>query len=213
MTTGNQSIYEYHNVHRRGDGFSILKDERGKLFQELIGTGKKVLDLGCRDGALTQFFLKDNDVLGADIDTVALGKAAKLGIRTVHLDIHGDWAALGDSAEKYDVVVLAETLEHVYHPDVVLKKIAAVLKPGGMLVGSVPNAYSLINRFRFLIGQKRGTPLNDPTHINHFSHQELLGLLGRDFSSARIIPLGTYAKLDALWPGFFSFDMVFVGVK
>jgi 2-polyprenyl-3-methyl-5-hydroxy-6-metoxy-1,4-benzoquinol methylase len=205
---GNQSLYEAHNVGRRGDGFSILKDERGALFAAEIGTGKKVLDLGCRDGALTRRFAEGNDVTGADIDTVALAKAAAAGIKTVHLDIHGDWSELGD--ETYDAVVLAETLEHLYHPAEVVAKIRQVSREGALLVGSVPNAFSLKNRLRLLFGKKRGTPLEDPTHINHFRRDELSALLAREYEDVRIVPLGRYAQWDWLWPGMFAFDLAFV---
>ena len=208
MATGNQSVYERHNVEMRGDGYSILKSERGRIFKATIGTGKRVVDLGCRDGALTRSFLDGNTVTGADIDTVALNKAAKLGIETVQIDLHGDWHELG--GRKFDAAVLAETLEHLYYPERIIAKIADLLPDGGVLVGSVPNASNLKNRLKLLLGIKRYTPLQDPTHINHFTHAELLGILRKHFREVRIIPLGHYAALDRLWPGMFSFDMVFV---
>ncbi len=211
MKTGNQTIYEYHNINRRGDGYSLLKKERGTLFAKTIGTGKKILDLGCRDGALTQFFINGNDVLGADIDTLALGKAAKLGIKILHLDINNTWKEL--EGQKFDVVVLAETLEHLYYPDNVMNKITSVLNDDGVLIGSVPNAFNLKNRIRLFFGKKRYTPLQDPTHINHFIYSELKDLLQKHFKDVKIIPLGKYASWDKIMPGMFSFDLVFICKK
>lgn len=209
MNNGAKSIYEYHNVNRRGDGFSILKAERSALFARAIGTGKKILDLGCRDGALTKSFSEGNDVTGADIDTVALAKAqATLNIKTVSIDLNSDWAELG--FEKYDCIVLAETLEHVYHPEKIVEKVTTHLNENGMFVGSVPNGFSLKNRVRLFLGKKRYTTLMDPTHINHFTHHELLGLLRKHFKEVSIVPLGRWAWLDVVWPGMFSFDLAWI---
>ena len=207
--TSNKALYERHNFEKRGDGFSILKAERSALFKQAIGTGKKVLDLGCRDGALTTSFVEGNVVVGADIDSVALAKAkAALGIETVEIDLHGDWAELGDRT--FDAIVLAETLEHVYHPDIILGKVAARLVNGGMFVGSVPNGFSLKNRVRLALGTKRHTTLMDPTHINHFQYHELKSLLEQRFENVQIVPLGRYAHLDKFWNGMFAFDLAWI---
>ena len=54
------------------------------MFREwIVGTGKDVLDLGCRDGALTRAYIDGNEVVGVDVDREALAEAAKLGIETV----------------------------------------------------------------------------------------------------------------------------------
>jgi 2-polyprenyl-3-methyl-5-hydroxy-6-metoxy-1,4-benzoquinol methylase len=172
---------------------------------------KKILDLGCRDGALTSFFVKNNDVTGADIDTIALDKASKRGIKPLHFDINGEWEQI--SQNKYDVVVIAETLEHIYYPEKVIQKIKSVLNKEGMLIGSVPNAFSLINRIRLFLGKKDKTPLHDPTHINHFSHKELKQVLHKYFKEVTIEPLGRFAYFDKFMPGMFSFDLVFICSK
>jgi 2-polyprenyl-3-methyl-5-hydroxy-6-metoxy-1,4-benzoquinol methylase len=211
MNKSGQNIYEFHNNNCRGEGFSILREDRGRLFAKNIGTGKKILDLGCRDGALTSFFVKNNDVTGADIDTIALDKASKRGIKPLHFDINGEWEQI--SQNKYDVVVIAETLEHIYYPEKVIQKIKSVLNKEGMLIGSVPNAFSLINRIRLFLGKKDKTPLHDPTHINHFSHKELKQILHKYFKEVTIEPLGRFAYFDKFMPGMFSFDLVFICSK
>jgi len=201
-------MYEDHNLNKRGAGFSLLKEERGNIFRKHIGTGKKILDLGCRDGALTNTFMEGNKVTGADIDTVALGEAAKLGIDTLTLDLNGEWQEL--VGEKYEVVTLAETLEHLFYPERVIERVKSVLNDDGVFIGSVPNAFNLKNRLRLLFGRKDLTPLQDPTHINHFLHKELESLMKKHFRKVKIIPLGRHASLDRYWPGMFSFILVFV---
>jgi len=207
------SLYEEHHKTRRPQNFAILIKERGAFLRKHIGTGKKVLDIGCRDGALMREYMNGNTVTGVDIDRTTLAEAAKLGITTKFMDLNDEWTELG--VGQFDVVVAAEFLEHIYYPERVLKKIVSVLKPGGLLVGSVPNAFSLKNRLRFFFGTKKGTPLEDPTHINHFSRRELLGLLRREFVSAEILPLvrKPFSYIAPLAPGLIAFDLLFVARK
>lgn len=185
---GIERIYRHHHETRRGEGFLVLGQERGSFLKKHVGTEKKVLDIGCRDGALTVYYANGNEVWGADIDAVALKRASeKLGIRMLHLDLNSPWNEIPRNT--FDVVVAAEIIEHLYYPSVVLEKIAAVLKPEGQLVGSVPHAFSLQNRLRLALGTKRGTPLQDPTHINHFWWREFKNLLEKEFVVEELEPI------------------------
>lgn len=213
MTVPLGAIYTEH--HREGHrlGNSILKDARGEFLREVIGTGKHVLDIGCRDGVLTETYYRGNTVLGVDIDTDALEDAKRrLGIEVRSFDLTTDWPLANES---FDVVVAGEVLEHLYFPEKVVTRVAAVLTTPGIFVGSVPNAFSLKNRIRLFLGRKKNTPLNDPTHINHFTHSELKELLERHFCEVQLVPLGRFTLLDRLFPGMFSFMLLFKasGVK
>ena len=50
--------YEEHHRERRDEGDFVFVPERIPLFVPAIGRGKRVLDLGCRSGALTRHFLE-----------------------------------------------------------------------------------------------------------------------------------------------------------
>jgi 2-polyprenyl-3-methyl-5-hydroxy-6-metoxy-1,4-benzoquinol methylase len=202
------NIYTHHHKTARQAGFSILKDERGALLAGLVGRGKKVLDIGCRDGALTKYFATGNDVVGIDIDDAALSRAKELGIEVMNVDLNGDWTEL--EARKFDVVVAGEVLEHLYYPEKVAGKAVRHLNPGGKFIGSVPNAFSLKNRVRYLAGRKAYTPLSDPTHITQFHINELDSLLRRHFREVEIRGLGRYKRLARLSPGLFGFDLFFI---
>ncbi|MDD5750390.1 MAG: methyltransferase domain-containing protein [Candidatus Pacebacteria bacterium] len=200
-------IYSNHNSQQRGRGFVIFGKERGGLFAQWLGQGKKILDLGCRDCALTGYYARDNEILGLDIDQGGLDICREeLGIQTKLTDLNGDWDI---PANSFDAVVAAELLEHLYHPEEVLRKISDVLKSGGMLVGSVPHAFSLINRLRILSGRKEGTPLADPTHINHFSYRELEKMLRNVFDIVEIRPFTRFKLLGRIFPRYFSFLLLF----
>src|SRR5213079_1776401 len=125
----------------------------------------RVLDLGCRDGALTQAYLEGNEVIGVDADRDALAEAARRGIET-------HWADLDQRR--------------------VVGEVRRVLRPGGTFVASVPNAYRLKGRLLFLFGRP---PENDPTHLQMFSGADVQALLAGleephvHFVAGRLVPL------------------------
>lgn len=205
--TGIENIYSFHHKEKRGQKYSILKESRGEFFRDKIGKGKKIIDLGCRDGALTQFFAEGNNVLGLDIDRDSLDIAQNdLGIDVKHADLNGEWDI---ETNTFDIVVAGEVLEHLYYPEIVVKKVAECLKVDGMFLGSVPNAFSLKNRIRLFLGKKKNTPLSDPTHINHFTRKELENILKDKFKEVVIYPAGKFSWLDKIFPGMFAFMFMF----
>ncbi len=163
--------YRSHHRERRSEEFVFCKPERSALFREWVGTGRRVLDLGCRYGALTEAYVAGNDVVGLDVDRDALAEAAKLSIETVWGDAE---EPLPFDPESFDVVVAGELLEHLRFADQTVSEIRRVLRPRGLFVGSVPNAYRLKNRLRFLLGRP---PESDPTHLRMFSEAALHTLL------------------------------------
>ena len=204
-----KNIYESHHRNNRPENYSVLEKERADFFSDVLGKGKKILDIGCRNGVLTKHFMKGNDVLGVDIDEMSLSALSRdFGIRTIPMDLNGDWKEL--EKEKFDAIVAGEILEHLYYPEQVTEKIADHLVSSGIFVGSVPNAFSVKNRFRLLFGKKRHTSLGDPTHINHFLHQELKEILLKRFEEVRIEGLGRHSFLAKTYPSLFAFDLAFV---
>ena len=211
MNASLETMYRSHHATKRGDGFALLKEERGAFLRRCIGTGKRVLDIGCRDGALTGTYCSGKEVLGLDIDTDALNRAKHaLGIETKYVDLNGPWGVPDNS---FEAVVAAEVIEHLYYPETVFRKIVCTLVPGGVVAGTVPNAFSLMNRARYLLKRKKGTPLSDPTHINHFTVQELQSLLSEHFEQVSVEGIGRLGWLARRFPQAFAFDLCFSGRK
>jgi 2-polyprenyl-3-methyl-5-hydroxy-6-metoxy-1,4-benzoquinol methylase len=205
-----QNLYETHHATGARAGFSIHEKVRGEYFKSIIGTKKSVLDLGCRDGTLTAHYLKGNTVTGVDVDNNLLKIAAKKGIKTKHLDLYQDW----NLKQKFDVVVAGEVLEHLYHPEEIIKKASQVLKPRGKFLVSVPNAYIISARSRFLVGQEIPAHF-DPTHINLFSKSKLERLLSNHFKKIEITGFAPpiYKPFLPLSVSLFADDLVAVAIK
>jgi len=197
-----QERYEEHHRERRAEGEFVFVPERIPLFQAAIGRGKRVLDLGCRSGALTRHFLEGNELVGLDVDAAALAKASDLGIEPVQANVE---EPLPFEDASFDAVVAGELFEHLQFPDVLVAEIARVLRPGGVLVGSVPNAFRLQGRLRFLLGR---APEDDPTHLKMFSPAAMRGLLG-GFENVRLEFVG--GRYRRLHPRLLARDLVFSG--
>ena len=197
--------YAEHNRLERGAGFVFAGAERIRLFRGYVGgPGRRVLDLGCRDGALTKAYAEGNEIVGVDADREALAEAAKLGIETHWADLD---QPLPFEDAGFDVVVAGELLEHLRDPRRVVAEVQRVLRAGGTFVGSVPNAYRLKNRLRFLAGRK---PEDDPTHLQMFSADDVRTLLS-GFDEPRLHFIA--GRLVFLHARLFANDVVFAGRK
>lgn len=207
--------YESHHAGGNRYGFVFGDTSRAQRFTRWVGTGKRLLDLGCRDGSLTQFYVGGNDVVGCDIDREALRRCGeKLGIPTQWLDLNERFPFEDAS---FDVVTAGEILEHVYRPEEFLSEIGRVLRPGGIFIGSVPNAFHLKHRLQFLMGREFE---GDPTHLrkfnprilketlnkNGFVVEETVGVGGRLLP---IFPMGFARLLIRLRPSLFSRTILF----
>jgi 2-polyprenyl-3-methyl-5-hydroxy-6-metoxy-1,4-benzoquinol methylase len=139
----------YEAFHRaRTKTGTVSVPERLAFIAREVGEGKDVVELGCRYGDVLAPLRDKNRVTGVDIDRVALKQcAAKYHIATLLANLN---APLPLDDGQFDVVILSEVLEHLPYPSITLGEAWRILRPGGKLVGSVPNGTKLRNRLRFL---------------------------------------------------------------
>jgi SAM-dependent methyltransferase len=199
------ALYGEHRRTRRDAGFVWGGAARSEVLRRIVGgPGRRILDLGCRTGALTRAYAPGNEVVGLDADREALVEAAAHGIETVWADAE---EPLPFEDESFDVVVAAELLEHLRAPQRLVAEIERVLCPGGTFAGSVPNSYRLKNRLRSLAGR----PIEeDPTHLHLFRAADLMRLL-EPFETPRLeYVVGRFVRLH---PRLFANVIVFSARK
>jgi len=197
-----EGVYARHHLQARRYGFSFALDERAQIFSRWIGSGKRVLDIGCRDGVFTRKILPGNMLTGVDIDMAALRMCREESPFPVVQ--HNFNMALPFKKASFDVVVMGEILEHAVFPAVLLSEGERVLVRGGVLVGSVPNAFRLKNRLLFLLGRDYD---RDPTHLHRFSWGTLKRVLSERFEVLEI--RGSVGRLSALSGKFFGNQLLF----
>ena len=206
-------LYQAHHQQKSRLGFSILEQERAEWFLQHAPATGDWLDVGCRDATLTKHFApRMKSVVGVDIDARALEEAKKnLPHGTfMQLDLLGDWSELGD--QTFDVILCSEVLEHVYHPEQVVAQIVKRLRPGGRFIGSVPNAFFLKHRLRYLLGQREATPLQDPTHITQFNAEDLRKIFPKTASSRLLLEGYTKPPFQGLakqHPSLWAYNFLF----
>ena len=134
-------------------------------FVRALGHVDAALDVGCGDGRLTAE-LGAASLTAADVSAVALGRAAARlpGARLVELEPDAPFP-LEDAA--FDLVLCAETIEHVRDVQLFLSEIRRVLRPGGALALTTPAAA--------LLGRPED-PLSP--HLRRFTRRSLRRVLG-----------------------------------
>ncbi|MCM2324888.1 MAG: methyltransferase domain-containing protein [Candidatus Woesearchaeota archaeon] len=104
--------------------------------KSVVGIGKKVLELGCGAGMLLDALKEGNDVTGLDISSKAIDLLDKKGIKGV-VSVLPDIPFMD---ETFDVVIAAETLEHLDDDKGTLKEAFRVCKKQGTVIVTVPNS-------------------------------------------------------------------------
>jgi SAM-dependent methyltransferase len=126
------------------------------------GQPGRLLDVGCATG----LFLDGMRRLGWQVQGVEPSRSAAVYARDrFGLDVfQGRLEDAGFADHSFDVVTLWDVLEHVHEPREILSDIARILRPGGLVVLSLPNPDSLEARLlgRFWLGWDL------PRHLNLF---------------------------------------------
>jgi SAM-dependent methyltransferase len=137
---------------------------------------KRVLDIACGTGyGIAVLRSKAACVTGVDIDHETANSAKdECGDNAAVLLGSGLILPLADEA--FDVITSFETLEHIHDRGQFLSELKRVLRMGGTLVLSTPNAaYTL---------PVNGKPLN-PFHVHEYGTDELRGELESQFTVER----------------------------
>jgi 2-polyprenyl-3-methyl-5-hydroxy-6-metoxy-1,4-benzoquinol methylase len=140
------SVEDEINDHQKN--YRSKGDEKGKFtidepdfirIQKIIhgiGNPRIILDIGCNDGGLGRLLQQKGIVVyGCDVvrELVEIAKCKGVMAKVCPVE------KLDYKDNMFDVVVLAEVLEHLFDPNEALKQISRVLKPNGTFVGSVPH--------------------------------------------------------------------------
>ncbi len=137
-------------------------------FYDRKGSGR-LLDVGCNEGrGLARYEKNGFQAEGLELNEKAASTASAAGF-TVHTALLGEFRP----AEPFDVVVLSNVLEHVLDPIELLEDASRVLKPGGELWISCPNAASWQRAFF----SKAWINWHVPFHTAHFSGKNIRKLL------------------------------------
>lgn len=106
---------------------------------EFIPPGSKVLDVGCGSGRLIKFLRekKHCECTGLDISEVAISLTRDAGFQGYNSKLPDLPPEI--KSMQFDVITAVEIFEHLTRIDETLNAIKGIIKPGGLLIASVPN--------------------------------------------------------------------------
>lgn len=189
-------------------------------------TTKRLLDLGCGSGALGR---RIKEQIGCEVIGVT-NSEPEASLATEHLDrvLVRDLNGFDPrEAGEFDCVIGSHVLEHLSHPEQLLKLLQKSLTSEGRLIIALPNVLYWQQRLEFLRGRFKYTDggLMDRTHYRFFdwlTAQALLvdnGYQVEEAQACGAFPLSRYLSrwgrgLDSValktCPGLFGHQFIFV---
>ncbi len=158
--------------------FRIKTEQKARILEDNIqSNGRTLLDVGCGEGFdLAYFCEKGWDAKGIDFSSEG---ATAMNPSILDRLTTGDiFQLLEDQAKEgnmYDVIWIKHVLEHVLDPVEVLKNLRKLVKPGGILVATVPNDACTYNEDLFQRGDiSKRFWIALPDHLSYFNQETLI---------------------------------------
>ena len=157
-----------------------------------LAPGARLLDVGAGNGAAVRALRAAGvDAHGIEPEERAVAAASAAGVTTVSV---GTLEANPLEGEHWDVVRMNQVLEHVPDPVDALRRVRALLAPGGRAVIGVPNFGSLGRR---AFGAS-WDGLELPRHLHHFTRFSLgLALAEADLEASSMRTVALFGLLPA----------------
>ena len=205
---------------------SYFANVRHDIIREIGGTGLSVLEIGCGSGATLLQLRREGiatTVAGVEINEKSVSGARHLLDRVVIGNI--EQIELPFTDETFDVIVMADVIEHLIDPWSVVKALKRFLKPNGRIIASIPNIQEKKNLVRiYLKGDfsYEDWGVFDRTHLRFFCRKNVIELFEKDYRIIRIRNLpeklrGKKAILNRITGGrlidFFTMQFVVVAEK
>src|SRR5437870_7814520 len=126
---------EFDHVHPSHRGPNSVHMSRVRIAELILAAGhKRVLDLPCGTGALTQMLLERSlEVVSADLHPESLVIPDRTGIRA---DLNSP-LPFGDA--EFDAMACIEGIEHIENPHLLAREANRILRIGGRIYVSTPN--------------------------------------------------------------------------
>lgn len=177
-----------------------------QLVLSIVGRceGKRALDIGCARGhLLDELSSRGWSCIGIDSDPSDVAICRSKGLSVLEMNLA---AEVPLNLGCFDLVILADVLEHFAEPERLLESLHKILNPGATIVVSVPNIAHISVRLQLLIGRFRYTSrgILDRTHVRFFTKQSIMEcLIASGFGIRQ--SLSSAVPLELVWPAIAKF--------
>ena len=193
-------------------------------------SGRRLLDCGCGAGDNARILKAQ----GWSVTGITISPSEQLAA-----SVHCDKVYLADLEQGipkaiddyFDCVLMSHILEHLVHPENLLRDAKAVLAPNGMIAVALPNVLVYYNRLRFLFGRFEYTDggIMDETHVRFYTFATGAKLLEANgyklvkvqsegafplWKARNILPVRLVKALNHFvvkhWPGIFGWQSLYL---
>lgn len=160
---------------------------------ELCPDEKHILELGAGSGVISKVI---SDTKGGVVTAVDINPSPMLRDRVANVlqaDLNNpEWVKIFSVEDKFDVIIAADVLEHLYDPWTTLRQMKNLLNKGGEIIVSLPHASHAGILAALLCDDVsyKEWGLLDKTHIRFFGLKNIISLhneVGLKIIDARII--------------------------
>jgi 2-polyprenyl-3-methyl-5-hydroxy-6-metoxy-1,4-benzoquinol methylase len=148
---------------------------------ELVGWNRRVLELGAAAGHVTRVLVEQScRVTAVERDSEASLQLKEIADDVIVGDLN-DPMIFVDLQPEFDVLLAGDVLEHLLAPQEVLNRAVQLVKPGGLIVMSIPNVAHADVRLALLLGKweyRRWGLLND-AHVRFFTLDSIQEMIRR----------------------------------
>ena len=155
------------------DKAALQRNFRSRIAElcELVPSGE-LLEIGSAYGYFLELAKEHWRVRGVEFAAGAAAHARDaLGLNVAQ----GDFLDLPDEPDRFDLICLWDTIEHLAQPVRTVEKAARWLQPGGYLVVTTGDIGSTVARLR----GRRWRLIHPPTHVTYFSRETLARTMAR----------------------------------
>ncbi|MDP3722446.1 MAG: class I SAM-dependent methyltransferase [Candidatus Omnitrophota bacterium] len=167
----------------------------------------RILEIGTASGYLGRELRRRGfeDLTGVEQDPELAREAQPSYRRCYVADVEqqGPWP--WEDGEVFDVLICADVLEHLRHPLTSLRRLTQLVRPGGQVIVSLPNAVNWTVRLMVACGRfdyaTKG--LLDDAHLRFFTHasgRRLLEEAGLRIQRTLVTPLPFTSVLEGRLP-------------
>lgn len=184
MSTQRPEFGSYYEGFWGGTAFRWIDAQKVRLLRRVASAHpgmRLALDLGCGAAAISGHLTSVLHVIGVDHQPSLLLGAQARGIHGVRadFDLH-----LPFQDASFDLVLMADTIEHLENPRDALLEVLRLLKPEGVFVVFTPPydsvAWVLAEKVHHLLTRRAAD------HISPFTREALTHLLRRHFGEWRV---------------------------